>query len=111
HGMPYPGRDVPGLTRQLATYLAGVSAQPLPRDVQERTKLHLLDTLAAIISGATLDAGQHAIDYVRREGSADAATVIGGGLTATAADAAFANGMSGHADETDDSHPAGFHPG
>jgi 2-methylcitrate dehydratase PrpD len=109
--MPYAGRDVPGLTRQLATYLAGVAAQPLPRDVQERTKLHLLDTLAAIISGATLDAGQRAIGYVRREGSATDATVIGGGLTATSADAAFANGMSGHADETDDSHPAGFHPG
>jgi 2-methylcitrate dehydratase PrpD len=109
--MPYAGRDVPSLTRQLATYLAGVAEQPLPRDVQERTKLHLLDTLAAIVSGATLDAGQRAIDYVRREGSADHATVIGGGLTATAADAAFANGMSGHADETDDSHPSGFHPG
>ena len=77
--MPYAGRDVPSLTRQLATYLAAAGAQPLPREVQERTKLHLLDTLAAIISGATLDAGQRAIDYVRGEGSAADATVIGGG--------------------------------
>jgi 2-methylcitrate dehydratase PrpD len=104
-------RTLSNLTRQLAEYLAGAGARSLPVDVQERTKLHLLDTLAAIISGATLDAGQRARDYVRGEGTATDATVIGAGLTATAADAAFANGMSGHADETDDSHPAGFHPG
>ena len=73
--------DVSGLTRQLAAYLAGVRAQPLPLAVQERTKLHLLDTLAAIVSGATLDAGQRAIDYIRQEGSAADASVIGGGIT------------------------------
>jgi hypothetical protein len=81
--MPYAGRDVPGQTRQLVAYLAGVAAQPLPRDVQERTQLHLLETLGAIISGAKLrDTGQRAIGYVRPEGSASDATVIGGGLTA-----------------------------
>jgi 2-methylcitrate dehydratase PrpD len=107
----YTRARLPRLTRQLAEYLAGVRSNPLPVEVQERTKLHLLDTLAAMISGATLDAGRRAIDFVRLEGAAADATVIGGGFTATAADAAFANGMSGHADETDDSHPAGFHPG
>src|SRR5262249_56982167 len=88
-----------------------VAEESLPNEVEDRARLHLLDTLAAMISGATLDAGQRAIDYVRLEGRAEDATVIGGGMTATAADAAFANGMSGHADETDDSHPSGFHPG
>jgi 2-methylcitrate dehydratase PrpD len=102
---------VASLTRQLAEYLCGVSARPLPSEVEERTKLHLVDTLAAMISGATLPAGQRAIEYVRQESRGTDATVIGGGILASAADAAFANGMSGHADETDDSHPAGFHPG
>lgn len=98
-------------TLRLATYLAGVSRQDLPAEVAARTRLHLLDGVAAMISGSTLEAGQRAIGYVRKEGTSDDATVIGGGQTASAADAAFANGMSGHADETDDSHPAGFHPG
>jgi 2-methylcitrate dehydratase PrpD len=98
-------------TRRLAEYLSGVAQRTLPDEVQARTRLHLLDSLAAMISGSTLAAGQRAIDYVRLEGTSEDATVIGGRMTATAADAAFANGMSGHADETDDSHPAGFHPG
>jgi 2-methylcitrate dehydratase PrpD len=99
------------ITHTLAAYLSGVARTPLPADVADRTRLHLLDTLAAMVSGASLDAGRRALDYVRGEGSSDQATVIGGGITATAADAGFANGMAGHADETDDSHPAGFHPG
>jgi 2-methylcitrate dehydratase PrpD len=98
-------------TARLAGYLAGVRRQDLPTDVTARARLHLLDGLAAMISGSTLEAGQRAIGYVRDEGVSDQATVIGTGQTATAADAAFANGMSGHADETDDSHPSGFHPG
>jgi 2-methylcitrate dehydratase PrpD len=99
------------LTHTLATYLSEVASTPLPAEVAERTRLHLLDALAAMLSGASLEAGRRALDYVRGEGTSDQATVIGGGMTATAADAAFANGMAGHADETDDSHPAGFHPG
>jgi 2-methylcitrate dehydratase PrpD len=102
---------VASLTRQLAEYLSGVSARALPDDVAQRVKLHLLDSLAAMISGATLDAGRLAIEYVRHETQGHEASVIGGGLLTSAADAAWANGMSGHADETDDSHPAGFHPG
>ncbi len=99
------------VTRTLAEYLCSVRARALPEEVRDRTLLHLLDTLAAMVSGATLDAGQRAIDYVRLEGRSEDATVIGGGMTAASADAALANGMSGHADETDDSHPSGFHPG
>jgi 2-methylcitrate dehydratase PrpD len=102
---------VTSITRTLAEYLAQAGARPLPEEVQERTRLHLLDTFAAMVSGATLAAGRHALEYVRHEGTSDDATVIGSDMTATAADAALANGMSGHADETDDSHPAGFHPG
>ena len=98
-------------TRRLSEYLAGVAERRLPEDVSARTRLHLLDSVAAMVSGSTLPAGQRAIDYVRLEGASQDATVIGAGMTATAADAAFANGMAGHADETDDSHPAGFHPG
>lgn len=99
------------ITQTLAAYLSEVASTPLPVDVANRTRLHLLDTLAAMLSGASLEAGRRALEYVRGEGTSDQATVIGGGMTATAADAAFANGMAGHADETDDSHPAGFHPG
>src|SRR5205085_4730320 len=104
-------REMASLTRALAEYLSTVAERNLPEAVAARTKLHLLDTLAAMISGATLQAGQRAVEYARKECSGTDATVIGGAMLASAADAAFVNGISGHADETDDSHPAGFHPG
>jgi 2-methylcitrate dehydratase PrpD len=98
-------------TWRLADYLSSVSTSPLPPEVEARTRLHVLDAVAAMVSGSTLEAGQRALAFVQSEGSSEDASVVGGGMTATAADAAFANGLSAHADETDDSHPAGFHPG
>jgi 2-methylcitrate dehydratase PrpD len=98
-------------TWRLADYLSSVSASPLPQAVEARTRLHLLDAVAAMVSGSTLEAGQRALTYVQAEGKSEDASVICGGMTATAADAALANGLSAHADETDDSHPSGFHPG
>jgi 2-methylcitrate dehydratase PrpD len=72
----------------------------------------VLDTLAAMLSGSRLRAGELAVAYVRRIGGAQEATVIGTSLLAPAELAAMANGMAGHADETDDSHLRGrYHPG
>jgi 2-methylcitrate dehydratase PrpD len=72
----------------------------------------MLDTIAAIVSGSRLEPGKHAISYVRTlEGNREA-SVIGSRILTTAVNAALANGMLAHADETDDSHaPSLTHPG
>ena len=44
-------------TRALATYIAGAAAQAAPEDVLEKARHHLLDTLAAMVSGSRLRAG------------------------------------------------------
>ncbi|MGH6915178.1 MAG: MmgE/PrpD family protein, partial [Geminicoccales bacterium] len=50
--------------------------------------------------------------YVRTQGGRRQATVVGSRHLTSAVNAALANGMSAHADETDDSHLRGrFHPG
>ena len=96
----------------LSDYIAGAADRPLPPAVAEKTRHHVLDTLAAIVSGSRLRAGRLATGYVARFAGAPEATVIGTQLTVPAEFAALANGMSGHADETDDSHLGGrFHPG
>src|SRR5437016_8390188 len=65
-----------------------------------------------MISGSELRPGQAALRYVRARGSKGAATVAGSSLTAGPVDAALANGVLAHADETDDSHgPSRSHPG
>jgi 2-methylcitrate dehydratase PrpD len=80
--------------------------------VVEKTKHHVLDTIAAMVSGSRLKPGKKAIAYVKILGGAKEATVIGSGVVTNAANAALANGMLAHADETDDSHaPSLTHPG
>ena len=78
---------------------------PLPRNVVEKTKAHLLDTIAACVSGSRLDPGQKGIEYVtakgRRRPKPRSSPRI---IVTTASNASFANAMLAHADETDDSH-------
>jgi 2-methylcitrate dehydratase PrpD len=96
----------------LSEYIAAAGSRELPAAVIAKTKHHLLDTLAAILSGSQLRAGRLAAAYVQRLGGAQEATLVGTSLLLPAESAAMANGMAGHADETDDSHLAGrFHPG
>src|SRR5262249_39719391 len=100
------------ITRELAAYIAGALAHPLPPPVVAKTKLHVLDTLAAMLSGSRLKPGELAAAYVDRLGGRPEAAVIGTHIVTSAGNAALANAMMGHADETDDSHLAGlFHPG
>src|SRR5499433_364969 len=100
------------VTRQLSDYIAGAAARPLPPEVEQKTKDHVLDTFAAILSGSRLRPGEIAAAYVGRLGGAPESTLLGTALVVPAELAALANGMAGHADETDDSHLRGrFHPG
>jgi len=71
-----------------------------------------VDTFAAMISGSRLLPGKTAIAHIRTLGGAREAGVVGTRIVTSAANAALANGMSGHADETDDTHPPSLtHPG
>jgi 2-methylcitrate dehydratase PrpD len=98
--------------RRLSSYIASALRRPLPPTVVEKTKHHLLDTIAAIVSGSRLEPGKKAIGYVRTLAGNREASVIGSRILTTAVNAALANGMLAHADETDDSHaPSLTHPG
>jgi len=96
----------------LSTFMSAARSRPLPEDVAEQAKYHLLDTLAAIVSGSELPPGQAAQRYIREHSGTGPTTVIASSLTAPPIDAALANGMMAHDDETDDSHNASrSHPG
>jgi len=56
--------------RELATYLARAGSKALPKAVVEKTKHHLLDTIAAMVSGSRLLPGRRAIGYVKTLGGA-----------------------------------------
>jgi len=100
------------LTKALSEYIDGTADRALPPAVAEKTRHHVLDTIAAIVSGSRLRAGRLATGYVSRLAGVPEALVIGTSFLVPAEFAALANAMSGHADETDDSHLGGrFHPG
>ena len=100
------------VTIALAEYVAKTLDRPLPPEVVAKTKLHVLDTIAAMISGSRLKAGEFAARYVDTLGGKPQATVYGTPIVTSSVNAALANGMAAHGDETDDSHLAGrFHPG
>ena len=98
--------------QRLSAYIAQAAKRPLPAPVVEKTKHHILDTIAAMVSGAKLLPGRKGISFVKTLGGTKEACVIGSRVVTGAAHAALANGMSAHADETDDSHaPSLTHPG
>jgi 2-methylcitrate dehydratase PrpD len=104
--------DISPLMATLSRHMAQAPSTPLPAEVAEKAKHHILDTLGAMVSGARLAPGRLAIDYVRAEYAAPQAIVPGSDVETTAVNAALAGGICAHADETDDSHPRGFcHPG
>ena len=110
--MIQPLEEISAPTRALAAYIAQAPALPLPAAVVEKARHHVLDTLAAMISGSRLAPGRNAIAYVRRLGGTREATVAGSRVMTSCVNAALANGMLAHADETDDSHaPSRNHPG
>ena len=110
--MNKPVSAVSPLMREVSAYIAGATKRALPKDVAEKGKHHLLDTLASMVSGSRLLPGKRAISYVKTLGGAKQACVAGTRLVTTAVNAAFANGMFAHADETDGTHyAANMHPG
>ena len=101
-----------GTSQEIAKYIASTATQNLPADVILKTKCHIIDSLAAVISGSRLKAGALAINFIKSQGGVPEATIWGTDIRTTAINAALTNGISAHADETDDSHLGGrFHPG
>ena len=65
------------ITQTLAAYIAAAPRKALPKSVIEKTKHHILDTLAAMVSGSKLPPGKAALAYTRTLGGVKQATVVG----------------------------------
>ena len=103
---------ISAVMRDLSAYIAAAIRKPLPPEVVERARIHLVDTFAAMISGSRLIPGRKVLAYVKSQGGRPEASVVGTRIVTTATNAALANGMFAHADETDDTHPPSrTHPG
>src|SRR5215510_6504849 len=109
---PEPALVSMDLTGRVARYMAAARQQPLPPDVLRETKHRVLDTVAAMISGARLKPGEMAIRFARAQGGTAEASILTTNIRTTAINAALINAMFAHADETDDFEPVTkAHPG
>src|SRR4051812_39854923 len=97
-----PAPEISPFMQRLATYISRAIRKPLSRLVVEKTRHHVLDTIAAMVSGSRLLPGRKAISYVKTRGGPAEASVAGSRIVTSAENAALANGMLAHSDETDD---------
>lgn len=109
---PNQGTSVSPEAAALTEHIASALDRELPPDVVVRVGCHLLDTVAAMVSGAQMTPGRRGFEIARDLGGREEATIVVRGARTTDVGAALANGMAAHADETDDSHaPSLSHPG
>ena len=104
--------QVSPLMDTLSRYMADARNRALPTEVSRATRHHILDTIAAMVSGSTLVPGKHAIEFAGSYGGDRVATVVASSVSCAAIEAAFANAVLAHSDETDDDFTTGgAHPG
>jgi 2-methylcitrate dehydratase PrpD len=100
------------ITGRLARYMVSARERALPQNVMVECKHRILDTFGAMVSGSRMHPGEMALKYVRGLGGVEEASVIGSSFRTTTVNAALANAMCAHADETDDFEPVTkAHPG
>lgn len=105
-------QDISPVMEKLSAYMAEARNRALPDNALQDTKHHILDTIAAMVSGSELPPGRMAIDFARTYGGQKIATVVASQILCGPIEAAFANGELAHSDETDDDFTTGgAHPG
>jgi len=97
---------------RLSAYMSEASSRAIPDAVVQETKYHILDTLAAMISGSQLPPGRQALRFAHAYGGEKIATIVASDMLGGPLEAAIVNGALAHSDETDDNYSAGgAHPG
>ena len=94
----------------LAKFALDFPTQDIPSDVMHLAKRCAMNSCGVALY-ATLDpASNIMLDFLRAEGSAPQATVIGSGFRTSPQNAALANGFLGHLEDYDDTHTTVIHP-
>jgi len=97
----------PGLTKYVADFIVNTKYEDIPPDVLDLGKKSILDGFGLALAGSGSSMGPLVRQYVQSLGLGDVkASIIGTGMKAHTRFAAFANGVSIHADDYDDTQLA-----
>ena len=101
--------DGPSPLGPLSEYISGSQAAPIPDEIRELSKRHILDTLASIVACSRLKPAQLARDFaLSNSGQTHTTHLLGTNMQASLLDAIFANAMTAHGAEINDFCPSAF---
>ena len=101
--------DRPSPLVSLSKYIFESQTAPIPDEIRELAKRHILDSLASIVACSQLKPAQLARDFALfNGGAANTAHLLGTGIKTTLLDAIFANAMTAHGAEINDFCPSAF---
>ena len=92
----------PPVTDTLARFVSDTDYSTISETTVANAKMHILDTFGTALAGVATATASIALDYCRRVGPSDEASIWGTGVKSSAPMAAFANGLLGHAIDFDD---------
>ena len=103
-GQQAPAKQFPsGVTKAVVDFITHATLTAMPERAVREAKRCLIDGFGVVLAGATTQGSGIVRSYVKSAAGAREATVLGPApLSATAAQAALANGASGHAMDYDD---------
>ncbi|WP_230782171.1 MmgE/PrpD family protein [Citromicrobium bathyomarinum] len=96
------------ITPALTGYIAGARGHRIPAAIRERARLHILDTLAAIVACQPLEAAKLGRSYAAAMSPGGQSPIIASRQTASPVDAVFASAMTAHAAEINDFIPSAY---
>lgn len=91
-------------TQRLAEFILNTRTSDVPSNVMDAARDALIDTVGCAVVGSVDEVGEQVLRYVRDLGSKREATIWGTSVATTMAEAAFVNGVFGHALDFDDVH-------
>lgn len=92
------------LTQRLAEFIIDTRTADVPADVMDAARDAVIDTLGVALIGGLDEVGEIALRYVRDLEAKPQARIWGTHVATTMAEAAFVNGVFGHALDFDDVH-------
>src|ERR1044071_2425142 len=90
------------VTDAFARFVVETDYSAISHAAIDNAKMHILDVLGVALIGVGTDTASIAIDYCKRLGRSDEASIWGTRIKSAASTAAFANGLLGHAIDFDD---------
>jgi 2-methylcitrate dehydratase PrpD len=90
------------VTEQIANWVESATYSSIPQVGIDRVKERVIDSLAVMFAGMSVDTGQIISEWVRDIGAREESSVVASDLRTTAAFATLVNATAGHALEYDD---------